>query len=839
MARFTFPVPGRKKQPPPQPLVPETMTKAHKILGTAAPLNIDSPRSWDDVSGISVDVSESTPPTSYDDDDDDARWHDKAKAPARDEWADESAIVPPRFKIDYTGDALDFSESSTALRNKPSSSTIKSWYDKSKMPLAISQQTSASAMAKGMPSKAHKMLDMDNAHTKIKAKRPPRLDFSSLVPSSTRHLLRSSQNHATDDFLLSPEYITKSPSALSSVSPASGRRLRKKSTKETLRTSSAEPTPSTTASSGSRRAKDGRFDELPDLYEHYEQMSFRQIMHESAEEEQHDVAPPAAPVPAAPIPAPERKIEEDRKSAHSKVSEKSDLILLQPRRYRDSKSLQHLAPPAAAPGLNIGYSPASDCAASISSGHTRTSKASAAGRSFQDSDLQETSVLMLSSDSEDDEYLDPPAKTPQSSRDRRGSGISESAHSLGQHSFASSRPSGNSEKRSSRSGKRTSFATSNTYLTIPNRRDSQLAFYESGTTTGSVMGLQLQQYSSAASVHSASSAHSAPAWQSRSDYGIREVPMESPEEGLDDEDLDGTCDSSSRHDSSAAGQPTPPLSPSSVDFYIRSARSSIDGPGSHNRFMAVTHQEQMLLAALRNKRQEMRDTRAEFRAYDAKHYSSASEATVTDAQMSFDFPLPPSFNDSAAKSVGMRSITPHRVLSIQANSPPQHTLGQDDEDGVVSPYPKYPSTWKAVFYKDFDLDTDDQAVQANGNEESPPGNKRISRAPSTKVQDPLRSQRQVRRVSSRSSIASNGAANNLEELSSSRSGYRHRTLAELESFMPMVAEDDYDTAEAGVPRPDSPISPSCFPAPPTMTSLHKKMARLSAVGPAPQAQAEW
>jgi hypothetical protein len=337
-------------------------------------------------------------------------------------------------------------------------------------------------------------------------------------------------------------------------------------------------------------------------------------------------------------------------------------------------------------------------------------------------------------------------------------------------------------------------------------------------------------------VHSTSSARSAQAWQSRSDYGVQEVTLQSAEH-LDEDDLDDMCDSSSRRDSSAAGQPTPPLSPSSVDFYIRSAHSSIDGPGSHNRFMAVTHQEQMLLAALRNKRQEMRESRAEFRAHEAKHYSSASEATVTE---NFDFPLPPSFNDSAAKSVGMRSITPHRALSIQSNSPPRHTMGQDDEgDGIVSPNPTHASTWKAVFYKDFDLDTDEQPAQANGSQESSPHSGRISRVPSIKVQDPVRSQRQVRRVSSKSSIASNGSASNLEELSSSRSGYRHRTLADLESFMPMVAEDDDDASEAGVPRPDSPISPSCFPAPPTMTSLHKKMARLSAVGPAPQAQAEW
>jgi hypothetical protein len=69
------------------------------------------------------------------------------------------------------------------------------------------------------------------------------------------------------------------------------------------------------------------------------------------------------------------------------------------------------------------------------------------------------------------------------------------------------------------------------------------------------------------------------------------------------------------HFSHSSDQPTPPLSPNSVEFYVKSReslqRDAMTGGSTeaHNaRLMAVTRQEEMLLAALRQKRAKMRET---------------------------------------------------------------------------------------------------------------------------------------------------------------------------------------------------------------------------------------
>src|SRR5699024_8479088 len=127
---------------------------AHKLLGTT--LNVDTSTQWDAASnsGISIAVSEST--ASHHPSERRARADTGAKA--RSQWGDESDTIPSHVQVPpvpsgYNTMHDNQHEHSDApdLRKRQSNSTIMSYYDKSRVPLSISQQTSASAMAKGLP----------------------------------------------------------------------------------------------------------------------------------------------------------------------------------------------------------------------------------------------------------------------------------------------------------------------------------------------------------------------------------------------------------------------------------------------------------------------------------------------------------------------------------------------------------------------------------------------------------------------------------------------------------------------------------------------------------------
>ncbi|KFA76272.1 hypothetical protein S40288_03605 [Stachybotrys chartarum IBT 40288] len=839
MAKFTFSVPGRKKRTP-EVQVTEPMTKAHKILG-ASPLNIDIPRSRGSSTDISNDFAGSSLPTSYDD----SQWGSsgalgKAKVVAE-PWADESGILPPNFRFDYVDDGLDDAGSSTVLRNKQSSSTIKSFYDKSKMPLSISQQTSSSAMAKGLPPKLHRMLDMDNNHNLARAKKPARLDFSGLM-SASRGMMKPTTSHSDSS------RSATSPSVLSSVSPGSARigaRLRKRPSRDSPLSPSAE---SMKLNQGARRPGN-RLGELPGLYEHYEKMSFRQVLDETLEEDDVSNVEPLV-------------VDE--------MSHSSGQVLLQPVAYKEPPApatSQHLEPPAPPRVPSLDSSPLSDCAASISSGHTRTSKASLATRSFPDSDLQETSILLLSSDSEDDEYLEPATKSPKSFSKRRGSGMAESFASSETGGHTTSTTSGFPDRRQSRSTKRTSFAVSSTYLTIPSGRSSYAGYYESGTTLTSTPDLPLQSSPSAASSHSSSPLHSAATRQSQLDPSVREAPaiaaspaqrplktMPPPklESGLNQIINDALLPMHHEGDATP-DQPTPPLSPSSVDFYIRSAHSSVDGAGGHNRFMAVTQQEEMLLAALRQKRQTMRAPKPEPGLVDGwdslqKHNSNGSQVTITEKMEAsdFDFPLPPSFSSvslpSSVESVGMTALPARQTNRAKPNAMPAKANDAAEPihtDGIHSPLPIRPSSWQAVLDDIDTADTDQSSPCSEISEYASLAGGAV--VPTIQIAGALdyssRENPGLERLSAMSSsLPATGNPLSLRRISTGLGqGSFDNLLRPSRKSMSLVSEYDDDFEEPGVPRPDSPISPispGAFPSPPTMTELHKKMARLSAVGPA-------
>lgn len=178
-SKFSFPFPGRKPSTPTRDKENHTrspnqhssyLPKAQRILGTDNELNIDSPardddRSWDhpsstsSVSGMSISISESS-----------RSIHDGASVAEShmDRWELESGVLPRHQQLrgkpsstllgQHYGDepGTDTSSSSRRMNREGSSSTLKSYYDRQKSPLAISQQTSASssrdlALRKGCP----------------------------------------------------------------------------------------------------------------------------------------------------------------------------------------------------------------------------------------------------------------------------------------------------------------------------------------------------------------------------------------------------------------------------------------------------------------------------------------------------------------------------------------------------------------------------------------------------------------------------------------------------------------------------------------------------------------
>lgn len=528
MAKFTFPVPGRKKQTPQVTVTAPPLSKAQRILGSSA-LNIDAPKNWENASnsGISVSVSESTAPTSY---------ATTGRAPGKHrlggvsgperEWGDESEIVPRHLRdnliVEETADGR--SDLSSILRRRQSSSTLVSWYDKSKQPLSISQQTSASAMAKGLPPKAQRMLDMDNLQSGKLKKKPSKLDLSHLLSRSRGH--KNVQQQPWNGPLLDADYVMNSPSIMSTIDPPPGSqrsehggRLNKRPTKESLRsqhTDSSRP-----GTSGSRRGPNN-LNGLPNLYEHYEQMSFRQVMepeHQQPGEGAHGHAKPESPTVPAPTAPKPTNVNHEPLLKHHDVRVISDYA---------TRTLPQT--PQAAISIKHGNSPPTDCAASISSRHTRTSKASKrTDRSFQESDLLEKSVLSLSSDSEDDIYVNPSMKSPSSSNRRPSDAESADFRPT------TSRTAGSADNKrlsilskSSKGSKRASFAPTNTYLTIPSEQSKPTVVNPrsgsiSGSSVNTIHESSEDPSSSRISTISNSSANTTTTWQSQPGFGVQEA----------------------------------------------------------------------------------------------------------------------------------------------------------------------------------------------------------------------------------------------------------------------------------------------------------------------------
>ncbi|OAA74353.1 hypothetical protein LEL_07934 [Akanthomyces lecanii RCEF 1005] len=864
MARFTF-AKGRKKSPP-QLVLAEPMSKAHKILGST-PVSIDSPKPWDDASsGFSGGTGNSTA-TSYASTEDDYSDHHVAIAPSEDEWSNNADMLPAIIEsrgLDSDSDR-GMSDMSHSLRKTQSSSTIRSWYDKSKQPLPTLPQASAPPMANGVPSKIHKMLDLQNnpIGPQLK-KKPPMLDFSNLR-SASRLSRKGSHGQLRTDGTVSNEMESslKSPSIMSLMTPTGKpRKIQKRNTKDNMLSPAREEGQHPHTTGARRRGSSTK--EVPSLYDHYEQMSLRQMMQEAETQE------------GEPQNSEEAKDEAEKDDDNDEPGAGQDLQWLHDVLPTPSQTAFMTAlTPAAARGR-------SNSTASKVTANTKRSK------NLDRTDLQETSMLMLSSDSEED---DEPATLPQSqttSPRRRPSTSSVSPRTVSR-TKSSRAPSQALDYRPIRHSKRTSFAPASTYITIPN--SSRLS-----TDTAIQIGIDSRSstpYTDAASCRTSliSDISSASALHPSSNYiqearavtmlaGRRPSRVDCGEEDSPDTSSPSTSLPSVGRRVPSLGQAhpeelTPPLSPTSVDFYIRSARSSIDGPGSHNRYMAVTRQEEMLLSALRNKKQHNKEKSAQISRQPTQSYDidAAAERSITgereeesekekdeeeegeeseadsiletenlaaEAMFDFGFPAPPTarkqsfFENAITASASISSFASTTTTDRLSESSIAETESMlDSRQASLAPAPAQ-MTLKSILKKPaFDREEPEQqeVILYLDDAEPSPDMTDFSELgyldmPSLQNEHPgapLDSSSPIGDTIMQASSSSSEAT-----LDSKRVD---RAYPYAMASVPEDGELEYD--DDGIPRPDSPVSPDAFPAVPQIRTTLSSMARLSAVGSSP------
>lgn len=572
-SKFSFPMPGRKhattkeEVPVKSPMSPRGsgLSKAQRILGTESDLNIDlhSPTRDDHPwmqpgsrsSGMSISISEST-----------QSIHEGASVHEyqNEQWDRESGVLPrntPRYgkassnSLGQRNVDDGTTSISSRLRNEDSSSTLKSYYDKQKSPLAISQQTSASsardlALRKGFPPvisrspllQVESALDPFDEQFSAKAKyaerkedpvensskkKPARLDLSMLFPRSKRHGLLTP----------SPSSTSTNASRDTTNSESGRRKLKKTSSKESMQSQhhSIRSTKSNEPYRGQTKSTSNS------VSNHYENVPAR--------------SPRMDRIPESH--ALDTGLKGDHNGIKPTLSRDPYLVSSESQSF----SWRNVRASLVSPPWE------SSSAASISSRNTKTSRHTNSSI-LSSSDLQEKSVLSLSSDSEEDERSDREASgltKPVNQDDRRKSEKArESSTPDRDHGHHSSQQPGGltarSQNRKASGNKETAF------LEVPSR-----------------------------SSHPRMSA----AW-SYSETEMANAPIPPREHRrASSKGKKASRTSSAMQPEISSLQPTPPLSPSSVEFRQVSDRSS--------RFMAVTKQEEALLEALRQKRARMRE----------------------------------------------------------------------------------------------------------------------------------------------------------------------------------------------------------------------------------------
>ncbi|KAI1446546.1 hypothetical protein F5Y02DRAFT_65989 [Annulohypoxylon stygium] len=927
-SKFTFPIPGRTSKQTPTVATSNPLSKAEKILGTGSPTATrETGRLWETESngGISISISESsTSQSGVVEDDDDILAGTNYGGTL---WEEESEALPRRLRSANGpfGRGLKSKRSAATLgarsrdattedsnsRRPQSSSTVHSHYESAKVPLSISQQTSNSAMAKGLPSKAGALLDIDGAlygkgPAPPQKKKPSKLDFSKLRLRSRKDQNRGS--HAVGP-VLGNDYVMRSPSVMSHMSHslASDEKTPKPDNKITSQAASQM------LGRPSRLKGASDANTLTQLYDHYEQMSFRHAEDLKEEDEEDDVLLEKT------LSNQQRLLPRTYEPEVPDVS-REDMITPLPTNSRwthsrnTSQSSKATATRAGTPStLQIRPASRNDYPASISSRHTRTSKATPSIMSTLDSDRQQQSVLSLT-DSESDEetaYSGPGSSLPSYENSFRD----DASVSSSQRQLNTSRLSISSH---STNPKAASYAQLNDFLTIPEaspktkagRSPSTNTNYSTNSSMSTATRVSIPSHPSQqdrkGSVSTTGTGGSilSPTFSIPHNYKVQEAraitftPLASTAEAASSVSVDRISNNLDRiiarqgkqrisQNSHASDQPTPPLSPTSVSSHKKSSESTrqesaAKATESHNaRLMAVTRQEEMLLAALRKKRARMRENIIAEIEEDRGHRGSAAGSAVEeDIEKLASANLRDAERQAAKEAKEAREArakakqpktVPKRASSLMrqsrqrdhsngprgTNMPPASSYSDPAEKGSLrlrlSPEPETRRTGKSrhervLLYLDRPIDSIDVIDQA---EPSPD----LSEFMEEELDFPLPGGRQSRTRSKLGHYEMNGRPRPDSSPVSPKTNPMRRNPPKIDPHVNEdIDADDFDDdhyveeiaerrkmalppvpeKKKGVPKPDGPLSPGDGLLSPSVFG-HKKgkksaVVRLSAVG---------
>jgi hypothetical protein len=304
---------------------------------------------------------------------------------------------------------------------------------------------------------------------------------------------------------------------------------------------------------------------------------------------------------------------------------------------------------------------------------------------------------------------------------------------------------------------------------------------------------------------------------------------------------------------SRASEHSNPVSPTSVDLYLQSQRSpaghdngsirsgtslgsaanrrnsaaSSLHDGNSGRFMAVTRQEEMLLAALRMKRARMReDIIAEFEEeMDREEHQLSREMTnesiITAGSMSRQ-----SSRSTMRQEAGTLSARPRQ--QSQPNATERRVKGEPLK--IVIDRTPFDLSLRTPASEISDFIHLDESVPSPGGLE-----RKDSRASSINSQKSA----SARQRASLSAIPPPAQRRSLRrDGSSSRRAAEQASPKAPKELPQKILEDPAEDEDVGIPRPDSPISPADFPTP--VSIKNKKQVRLSAVGfYKPSGEAGW
>ncbi|KXJ88449.1 hypothetical protein Micbo1qcDRAFT_17324 [Microdochium bolleyi] len=666
-SKFMFPIPGRKVKDASPSTISAPLSKAQRLLGTGE-INIDyhgpskDHEDWEahSTSAMSISISESSmggrTNMTYR-----TEMYDSVPGLNMDRrgWDEESDVVPRHLHsagghglrtqrsaatigADYYG--ADTATDLSSLRRRQSNSTIGTHYDKTHVPLSVSQQTSNSAIAQGpFLGQFH-----SEGTTTEQKKRPSKLD---LLRGKVRHDSSAGAKSASPNFG-GGHTLVRSPSMMSfrtgwggsTPEPAPQR------TPNKLFRRSQQPTLNIASPSTHRRPLHDASG-LHQLYDHYEEMSFRNAP-SPTEEDVPDFLK-ADPFESAYRPH----------TARTSTSLPASKPLIRepcsPSDQSSSRSRNLTSDSGTTDPMDSTLSSVTDYAASVSSRQTRTSKASRTDRSIQSLDRQQNSVLSLSdSDSDEDLQVSPPRSSPSpytiAPKAERNLGLlaamDQTSHSPTQDRVGVPNTA--------------QIKLIKDYLDIPrtssrtaaSRPRSNNTLRPTARTVSPSSGASLSSESAQRSNHSVGSEDESPG-QVHEAQTVTLRPLASTAEAATEE-FDARAPLSDfqqmlahpepkgrARDSRSSEQPTPPLSPNSVEFYFRSPESvrrdsaaSNSSEKNNARFMAVTRQEEMLLAALREKRAKMRASSLSSGSATEKGSRATEASTVSPPKQSVVIP---------------------------------------------------------------------------------------------------------------------------------------------------------------------------------------------------------